>query len=77
MIVFDKTDIALINAVWSFLSVCEDGYAVDDALGMTSKKELAGWLVYESEGHPDRFFKDLDIFEKAVYIKRGVEKYGI
>ena len=27
-------------------------------------------------GHGDRYFKDLDIFEKAVYWKKGVEKYG-
>lgn len=76
MIVFDKTDIDLINDVWAFLSVCEDGYLVDDCFSISSKKELAGWLLYESEGHGDRFFKDLDIFEKAVYIKKGVEMYG-
>lgn len=76
MIVFDKTDIALINDVWAFLSGSDDVYLVDDAFSMESKKALAGWLLYESEGHGDRYFKDLDIFEKAVYIKRGVEKYG-
>ena len=73
---FEVTDINLINDVWAFLSVCEDGYLVDDALGITSKKELAAWLLYESEEHGDRYFKDLDIFEKAIYFKRGVEKYG-
>ena len=76
MLNFEKKDINLINDVWAFLSVCEDGYLVDDAFSISSKKELAAWLLYESEEHGDRYFKDLDIFEKAVYWKRGVEKYG-
>ena len=75
MIEFDKTDIQLINDVWSFLSTCGDSYLVDDALSMESKKALAGWLLYESEGHSDRYFHDLDILEQAVYIKKGVAKY--
>ena len=77
MIVFEKTDIQLINDLWAFLSTCGDGYAFDDALMMESKKALAGWLVYESEKHGDRYWDALDIFEKAVYIKKGVEKYGV
>jgi hypothetical protein len=76
MIVFDKTNIALINDVWSFLSDCGDVYLVDDAFNIESKKELAGWLLYESEGHGDRYFKELDIFEKAFYVSKGVVKYG-
>ena len=76
MIVFEKTDIQLINDLWAFLSVCGDGYAFDDALMMESKKALAGWLVYESEGHTE-LWQDLNIFEKAFYIAKGVEKYDI
>lgn len=77
MIVFKKTDIQLINDVWELLSACEDIYLVEDALSIESTKELAGWLLYESEKHGDRYWDALDIFEKAVYIKKGVEKYGI
>ena len=49
MLNFEKKDINLINDVWAFLSVCEDGYLVDDAFSISSKKELAAWLLYESE----------------------------
>ena len=76
MIVFDKTDIALINDLWAFLSVYGDGYSFDDALSMESKKALAGWLLYESEGHTE-LWKDLDIFQKAFWVSKGVVKYGI
>ena len=77
MLNFEKKDINLINDVWAFLSVCEDGYLVDDAFSISSKKELAGWLLYESqEVKPSRFWHDADIWEQAVFIKKGVEKYG-
>ena len=69
MIEFDKTDIQLINDLWAFLSTCGSIELVEDALGMESKNMLKGWLLYESEGHGDRYFKDLDIFEKAIYWK--------
>ena len=49
MLNFEKKDINLINDVWAFLSVCECGYLVDDAFSISSKKELAGWLLYESQ----------------------------
>jgi hypothetical protein len=74
---FGKKDISLINDVWAFLSACEDGYLVDDCFSISSKKELAGWLLYESqEVKPSRFWHDADIWEQAVFIKKGVEKYG-
>lgn len=76
MIKFDKTDIQLINDVWAFVSSSNDDYLWWDALNMESKNMLKGWLLYESEGHSDRYFKDLDLLEQAVYVKRGVEKYG-
>ena len=75
MIEFDKTDIQLINDLWAFLSTCGQIELVEDALSMESKNMLKGWLLYESEGHPDRFFDDLDLLEKAVYVKKGVAKY--
>ena len=76
MIVFEKTDIQLINDLWAFLSTCGDGYAFDDALMMESKKALAGWLVYESEGHLE-LWSELNMFERAYFIAKGVEKYGV
>lgn len=75
IIKFDKTDIQLINDLWEFLSTCGSIELVEDALHMESKNMLKGWLLYESEGHPDRFFDDLDLLEKAVYVKKGVAKY--
>ena len=76
MIKFDKTDIELINDLWALLSSSNDDWIWQDALNMESKKELKGWLLYESEGHPDRYFQDLCILEQASYIKKGIEKYG-
>lgn len=76
MIKFDKNDIELINDVWTFLSSSNDDYLWQDALNIESKNLLKGWLLYESERHPDRYFEDLDLMEKAVYVKKGVEKYG-
>lgn len=76
MIKFDKTDIELINDVWAFVSSSNDDYLWQDALNMESKNMLKGWLLYESEGHSDRYFQDLSLFEQAFYVKRGVEKYG-
>jgi hypothetical protein len=75
MIEFNKTDIQLINDLWAFLSTCGSIELVEDALGMESKNMLKGWLLYESEEHPDRYFDDLDLLEKAVYVKKGVAKY--
>lgn len=76
MIKFDKTDIELINDLWSLLSSSNDDWLWQDAFNMECKNMLKGWLLYESEKHPDRYFQDLDLLEQAVYVKRGVEKYG-
>jgi len=76
MIKFDKTDIQLINDLWSLLSTQAGFELIEDALNMESKNTLKGWLVYESEGHSDRYFEELNLLEQAVYVKRGVEKYG-
>ena len=74
MIKFDKNDVQLLNDLWGFLSASDDIYLLNDAFSMSSKKALKGWLVYESEGNDDRYFNDLEIFEKAFYIKKGVKK---
>jgi|TARA_B100000085_G_scaffold229459_1_gene215653 hypothetical protein len=74
---FGKKDISLINDVWAFLSACEDGYLVDDCFSISSKKELAGWLLFESQSiKKDYYWKDADIWEQALFVKKGVEKYG-
>ena len=81
MIKFEASDIKLVNALWEFLSTQEGGELVWDMTAIEDKKYLAGWLVYELEnvGNLDleKWFHDLDLFEQAIYVKKGVKKYGI
>ena len=76
MLNFEKKDINLINDVWAFLSVCEDGYLVDDAFSISSKKELAAWLLYESEEVMEIDISRFRYLGESSYWKKGVEKYG-
>lgn len=77
MIKFNKTDIELVNDLWAILSRSDDDYLWYDSKNITCKKELKGWVLYESENNPDLYFKDLDILQQALYIKKGVEKYSL
>lgn len=76
MIKFNKTDIELVNDLWSILSRSDDDYLWYDSKNITCKKELKGWVLYELENNPDLYFKDLDILQQALYIKNGGKKYG-
>ena len=81
MIKFKPSDIKLVNALWEFLGTQEGYDLVEDMTSIEDTKYLAGWLVYELEnvGNLDleKWFHDLDLFEQAIYVKKGVEKYEI
>ena len=79
MIKFKAEDIKLVNALWAFLGTQEGYDTVEDMVAIEDTKYLAGWLEYELENvgnlELEKWFEDLDLFEQAIYVKRGVKKY--
>ena len=79
---FTITNLTLINAAWELMRELPNDYLALDMLDVSSEKELAGYVLWLSEmpSHmhyygPDKYWEDLDIFERALLIERGVEKY--
>tara|TARA_R100001460_G_scaffold102978_1_gene147946 strand:+ start:80 stop:358 length:279 start_codon:yes stop_codon:yes gene_type:complete len=79
---FTITNLTLINAAWELLRELPSDYLALDMLDVASEKELAGYVLWVSEMPselrffgPNKYWEDLDIFEKASLIERGVKKY--
>ena len=80
---FKFTKIDLVN---DFLALDDVDCLLDDLFEADNEPYFAGYVVFEQEQqHLDKaklirdaiFFKDLDMFEMAHYVKLGVEKYGL
>ena len=68
----------LYTSVWELLRSNDDIYLVEDALAIDNTSTLSGWYMYEVEraksplNANEIYFKDLNILDQALYIKRGV-----
>lgn len=80
---FKFTNLDLVN---DFLALDDVDCLIDDLLCSDNESYFAGYVLFEQEqqhlekanvGGPIRFFKELDVFEQAHYVKLGVEKYGL
>ena len=81
---FKFTKIDLVN---DFLALDDVDCLLDDLFEADNEPYFAGYVVFEQEQqHLEKsnlidgngvFFKDLDMFEMAHYVKLGVEKYGL
>ena len=81
---FKFTSLELVN---DFFALDDVDCLLDDLYGSTNEPYFAGFVVFEQEQqHLEKskliegnvvFFKDLDMFEMAHYVKLGVEKYGL
>ena len=75
----DNLDVdRLYTSVWKLLRSNEDIYLVEDALEIDNTATLSGWFMYEVErvksplNDTGTYFKDLNILDQALYIKRGI-----
>ena len=81
---FKFTKIDLVN---DFLALDDVDCLLDDLFNADNESYFAGFVLFEQEQqHLEKsnliegnvvFFKDLDMFEMAHYVKLGVEKYGL
>jgi hypothetical protein len=81
---FKFTNLNLVN---DFFALDHVDALLDDVLTSDNESYVAGVVLYEQEQeHLERanllednykLFKELDLFEQAIYVKQGVEKYGI
>ena len=68
----------LYTSVWKLLRSNDDIYLVEDALAIDNTSTLSGWFMYEVEraksplNANEIYFKDLNILDQALYIKRGI-----
>tara|TARA_R100000084_G_C4604392_1_gene124842 strand:- start:344 stop:601 length:258 start_codon:yes stop_codon:yes gene_type:complete len=68
----------LYTSVWKLLRSNDDIYLVEDALAIDNTSTLSGWFMYEVErvksplNDTGVYFKDLNILDQALYIKRGI-----
>tara|TARA_Y100000052_G_scaffold1710_1_gene1353 strand:+ start:159 stop:416 length:258 start_codon:yes stop_codon:yes gene_type:complete len=75
----DNLDVdRLYTSVWKLLRSNDDIYLVEDALAIDNTSTLSGWFMYEVErvksplNDTGVYFKDLNILDQALYIKRGI-----
>lgn len=73
------TNIKLVNALVALCEAAGDYGLFEEGISLRDEKELAGWLLFESEQDPDAeiqtYWHELDILVQASYIKKGVAKY--
>lgn len=75
----DNLDVdRLYTSVWKLLRSNDDIYLVEDALAIDNTSTLSGWFMYEVErvksplNDTGVYFKDLNMLDQALYIKRGI-----
>ena len=75
----DNLDVdRLYTSVWKLLRSNDDIYLVEDALEIDNTSTLSGWFMYEVErvksplNDTGVYFKDLNMLDQALYIKRGI-----
>ena len=73
------TNIKLVNALVALSEAAGDYGLFEEGVNLRDEKELAGWLLWESEQDPhaeiQTYWDELDILVQASYIKKGVAKY--
>jgi len=81
------TNIDIVNGVVAFAELYNDFSLLDEAFHLSSEKEVAGWLLYESEQwskplmgdseYSASMWENQDILVKALWVKKGVQKYNL
>ena len=81
------TSVEVVNGVVAFAELYNDFGLIDEAFNLSDEKEVAGWLLYESEQWSKPLMGDSeyaasmwerqDILVKAHWIKKGIQKYNL
>ena len=81
------TNIDIVNGVVAFAELYNDFSLLEEAFYLSSEKEVAGWLLYESEQwskplmgdseYSASMWENQDILVKALWVKKGVQKYNL
>ena len=84
---FKFTNVDIVNDVMAFAELYNDFALIGEAFDLSSEKEVAGWLLYESEQwskplmgdseYSASMWQNQDILVKALWIAKGVEKYNL
>lgn len=73
------TNVNVLNALMALCEARNDYALFEQGISLRDEKELAGWLLFESEQDPNAeiavWWEDLDILVQASYIKKGVATY--
>ncbi len=73
------TNVKIVNALVALCEAADDYGLFEEGISLRDEKELAGWLLWESEQDPhaeiQNFWHELDILVQASYIKRGLATY--
>ena len=81
------TSVEVVNEVVAFAELYNDFNLIGEAFCLSDEKEVAGWLLYESEQWSKPLMGDSeyeaskwerqDIFVKAHWVKKGIDKYNL
>ena len=81
------TNVEVVNGVLAFAELYNDFNLIGEAFCLSDEKEVAGWLLYESEQWSKPLMGDSeyeasrwekqDIFVKAHWMKKGIQKYDL
>jgi len=84
---FKFTNVDIVNDVVEFAELYNDFALVEEAFALSSEKEVAGWLLYESEQWSKPLMGDSeysasiwqrqDILVRAMWVKKGMQKYNL
>ena len=81
------TRVEVVNGVIAFAELYNDFGLIDEAFNLSNEKEVAGWLLYESEQWSKPLMGDSeyaasmwerqDILVKAHWIKKGILQFNL
>ena len=81
------TNIDIVNGVIAFAELYNDFSFIDQAFNLSSEKEVAGWLLYESEQwskplmgdseYAASMWQNQDILVRAAWVKKGMQEYNL